>query len=135
MRNLRSIVGIPIGNVNHIGHDPPTRGRIASKLVSHKPTGTTTLPFQELTKESYRGIRIAPLLDENVDDVTVLVYRAIKITLLPTNTDKNLVHMPRIAMLAIPPTQSARVAWPEVSTPLQRFGCFHLCSLTAAQLM
>ena len=115
--NLYPIIGIAIGNANDIRHDPPTRSGIASQLVCHQPPGTTTLPFQELTEESYRGISTPPLLDEYVDDVAVLVDRTIEIMLLPPNTNEQLVHMPGITVLTMPSTQASRISRAKFRTP------------------
>ena len=117
MRNLRSIVGVPIGNVNDVGHDPPTRGWIAFQFVGHQPTGTTTLPSHKLIEESYCGFGIAPLLDEYVDDVAVLVNGAIEMMLFSTNANEHLVHMPGIPIPTIPPTQSGCISRTEFRTP------------------
>jgi len=56
-------------------------------------------------------------LDEDIDDITVLVYGAIEIMLFTVNANEHLVHMPDITILTIPPTQSIRVAWPEFLAP------------------
>jgi hypothetical protein len=68
------------------------------------PTWATILPFHKLTEEPYRCVGIAPVLDEYVDDIAVLVDGAIEIMLFATNADKHLVNMPGIAMPTISPT-------------------------------
>ena len=117
MRNFYPIVGVPIGNVNDVGHDPPTRGRIAFQFVGHQLTGTTTLPSHKLIEESYRGFGITPRLDEYVDNIPVLVNGAIEIMLVPTNAHEDLVHMPGIPIPTIPPTQSGCISRTEFRTP------------------
>jgi len=84
-------------------------GWIAFQLVGHKPTWATTLPSHKPTEEPYRGVGIAPVLDEYVNDITVLVYGAVEIMLFATNANEHLVHMPGIPTLTISPTQSIRV--------------------------
>ena len=93
------------------------RSRIAFQLVGHQTTGPTTLPSYKLTEEPGRGIGIALLLDKYIDDITVLINRAVEIMLFPPNADKYFVHMPRVPIATVPPTQSSRVAWPEFLTP------------------
>ena len=103
-RNFYPIVGVPIGNVNHVGHDPSMRGRVAFQFVGHQPTGTTTLPSHQLIGEPYRSVGITPLLDEYADDVAVLVCGAIEIVLLPANANEHLIYIPGISVATIPPT-------------------------------
>jgi hypothetical protein len=101
VRYLHSIVGVPIGNVNDLWHDLPMCGRVAFQFVSHQTTGLTALPFHKLTEESYSGFGVTSFLDEYVDDSPVLVNGAIKKMLFTTNANKNLVHMPGVAMSTI----------------------------------
>ena len=55
--------------------------------------------LQQLAKEPLSCGRVAPALDQDVEDISVLVDRTPKIVLLAADADEPLVHVPLVAGL------------------------------------
>ena len=62
--------------------------------------------------------RIAPALDQDVEDISVLVDRTPQIVLLAANADEHLVHVPLVAGLWPSPLQHIGEDLAEAQTPL-----------------
>jgi len=76
MRQLSAIVRVPTGVVDRV-RQPPTMGhRITAQLARHDRPGLTTMAGKQASEEALGGRRISPLLEQHVDDVTVLVDRS-----------------------------------------------------------
>ena len=50
-------------------------GTVASQFVGDQLPGRTALPLQQLAEESFRGFPITTRLDEDINYITILVYR------------------------------------------------------------
>ena len=51
-------------------------GAVASQFVGDQLPRRTALPLQQLAEESFGGFLITARLDEDIDYITILVYRA-----------------------------------------------------------
>ena len=76
------------------------------------------MPFQQLPKETRRGMPIALRLPQDVDHVAVLVNRPPEILLPPPDVHEQLVQIPRVAQAPAPSPQRARVLQTERPTPV-----------------
>ena len=56
-------------------HDLAVSGTVASQFVGDQLPGRTALPLQQLAEESFRGFPITTRLDEDINYITILVYR------------------------------------------------------------
>ena len=83
-------------------------GSVALELVYHDYPRNISQALQQLAKEPLGRGCVAPALDQNVEDISVLVDRAPKIVLLAADPDKHLVNVQFVAGL-----------W---SAPLERIG-------------
>ena len=76
------------------------------------------MPFQQLPKETRRGMPIALGLHQDVDHVAVLVNRPPEILLPSPDIHEQLVQIPRVAQAPAPLPQRARVLQTERPTPV-----------------
>ena len=76
------------------------------------------MSFQELAKESFGRLPIAPRLYEDVEHVAVLVHGPPQILLPPPDLDEQFVQMPGVALTAPAVPQPLRVVESERSTPV-----------------
>ena len=56
-------------------HDLAVSGTVASQLVGDQLPGRAALPLQQLAEESFGGFLITARLDEDINHITILVYR------------------------------------------------------------
>ena len=99
-------------------HDDSVRCRVASELIAHEPPRLTALTLEKLAKESLCRTAIAPLLDENIDEIAILIDGTPQILPMAANRDEDLVEMPDIAEPPLVPLELRGVAWAELPTPL-----------------
>ena len=91
---------------------------IAPQLVCDESARRAALRFQQFPKETGGRPSIAPRLNEDVDDVTVLVNRPPEIPAAPLNLHEELVEIPGVAQASSPSPQRARVLRTKGPTPL-----------------
>ena len=65
-----------VGVVDDGGHDLAVSGAVAFQLVGDQPPGRASLPLQQLAEESFGGFPITARLDEDIEHITILIYRA-----------------------------------------------------------
>src|SRR5215469_8781527 len=70
---------------------------VALQLVCHDHPRDASQALQQLAKEPLGCGRVAPALDQNVEDISLLVDRTPKIVLLAADADEHLVHVPLVA--------------------------------------
>ena len=100
MRDLRSVVFVLPGTVDHGRHHGTVRGRVTAQLVRDQPARLAALSFQQLAEEPLGRPLIAPRLHEDVKDVAVLVDSTPQILLPALDLDEQLVQMPGVALAA-----------------------------------
>ena len=118
MGDLRAVVRVLIGAVEHRWHHRATGGRVTTQLVGNQASRHVPLVLQQLAKEAHRGVPIPSRLHEDVEDVTVLIYGAPQVLLATLDRDEHLVEMPGVSEPATSAPQSARILRTEPSTPL-----------------
>ena len=73
MRDLRAVVRVLIGAVEHRWHHRATGGRVTAQLVGDQASRHVPLVLQQLAKEAHRGVPIPSRLHEDVEDITGLI--------------------------------------------------------------
>ncbi len=76
MRNLGSIVHPALGHMWDRRKQLSVSDPVASEFVSDQAIRFPTLTLQELTKEALSGTAVPARLDQDVDSVSVLIYRS-----------------------------------------------------------
>src|ERR1700730_792002 len=95
------------------------RGLVASKLVSdHDPRLGARLAVKHTTQEALGGYLIAPLLDQDVQNDSVLVNGSPQPVTFATDLQRRFVQMPLVAGSHSSSTQPCRKCGPELGTPL-----------------
>ncbi len=118
MRDLGTVVRVPIGAVAHRRHHRAACCRVAAELVCDQPSWDTTLALEELPEESGGCAPIPSRLHEDVDDVAVLVHGAPQILLATMNRYEQLVQMPGVTHPTAAAPKTSRVHRAEPLTPL-----------------
>ena len=91
---------------------------VGAQLVGDQSSRSTALGFQQRPKESDGCSPIPTRLQEDVQDVTVLVYCAPQILLAPLDRDEHLVEMPGVSHPTAPAPQLPGVDRTEPLAPL-----------------
>ena len=76
MRVLTPVIKIPTLTVFHPGQDLSLRGPVALQLIRDDHPWDVEQAFEELAEELLGRLRVASLLDEDVQDVVVLIHCA-----------------------------------------------------------
>ncbi len=117
MRDFGSIVSVLVGVVDDGGHDLAVSGAVAFQLVGDQPPGRASLPLQQLAEESFGGFPITARLDEDIEHITILIYRAPEVLAFALYLYENLVQVPRVTETTLSTLQSPSVFRPELDTP------------------
>ena len=75
------------------------------------------MPFQQLAEESFGGFLITARLDEDINHITILVYRAPEVLAFALYLYEDLVQVPRVTKATLPTLQSPSVFRPELDAP------------------
>ena len=97
MRILGSVVGSLAVDMFCREAECPKCRRVGPKLVCHNPARCETVLLEQLLHQSFGGFRIAPALDEEVQNFTFIVNRTPKPVAFSPNNDDHLVEVPMIA--------------------------------------
>ena len=98
-------------------HDLAVSGAVASQFVGDQLPRRTALPFQQLAEESFGGFLITARLDEDINHITILVYRAPEVLAFALYLYEDLVQVPRVTKATLPTLQSPSVFRPELDAP------------------
>ena len=88
-------------------HDLAVSGTVASQFVGDQLPGRTALPLQQLAEESFRGFPITARLDEDINHITILVYRAPEVLAFTLYLYEDLVQVPCVTETTLPTLQVA----------------------------
>ena len=91
MRDLRAVVRVLIGAVEHRWHHRATGGRVAAQRLGDQASRHVSLVLQSRAKESHCGVPIPSRWYEEVKDVTVLIHGAPQVLLATLDRDEPLV--------------------------------------------
>jgi hypothetical protein len=100
------------------GDDLPLGSSIALQLVGHEHTRCSTLLLEELAEQAFGGLFVAPALDENIKNETVLIDGAPEPMLLPGDGDDDLIEMPFVTASGRSPTDAVSEFPAEFDVPL-----------------
>jgi hypothetical protein len=118
MRDLGSIVGVPLHTVSYVAEDGSYGSRVASQFVGNDSPWFGTLVPQESPKESVCGAPIAMRLDQDVDHVAVLIHSTPEVMLLAIDSNEDFIQIPVIAQSTLPSLQFPDIVRTELMTPL-----------------
>jgi len=99
-------------------HDLPLGGGVALQLVGDEHTRCPTLSLEELAEQALGGLRVAPALDEDIENEAILVDGTPKPMLLPGDADDDLVKVPLVATARRSPTDAVGEFPAEFQAPL-----------------
>ena len=92
-------------------------GAVASQFVGDQLPGRAALPLQQLAEESFGGFLITVRLDEDINHITILVYRAPEVLAFALYLYEDLVQVPCVTKTTLPTLQSPSVFRPELNAP------------------
>ena len=117
VRDFGSIVSVLVGVVDDGGHDLAVSGAVAFQLVGDKPPGRASLPLQPLAEDSFGGFPITARLDEDIEYITILIYRVPEVLAFALYLYENLVQVPRVTETTLSTLQSPSVFRSELDAP------------------
>ena len=100
------------------GHDLPLGGGVALQLVGDQHTRCPALLLEELAEQALGGVRVAPALDEDIENEAILVDGTPEPLLLPCDADDDLVKVPFVATARRSPTDALGEFPAEFQAPL-----------------
>jgi len=118
VRNLGAVVGILSGVVGDLRQDCSLRCTVALEFVGDDPERLLVLAAHQSAKESLGCALIAPGLQQNIDDVSVLIHGTPEILLLAVDSDEEFVQIPDVAEATLFPLQTLYITRSEFSAPL-----------------
>jgi hypothetical protein len=119
MRVFSAIVQPLVPTMLTVRQCSANRGRVTGKLVGdHDPRLGTRLPVKHTTQEALGGYLIAPLLDQDVQNDSVLVNGSPQPVTFATDLQRNFVQVPLVARSHSSSTQLCRKCGSELGAPL-----------------
>jgi hypothetical protein len=118
MRVLRPVVQIAVLPMFGAWEDLPLRRAIAPQFIGHNDSWDILTPFQELAKESLRGLLIASALYQNVQDSPVLIDGPPEIVAPALDREKHLIQMPFVAWLRASTPELMGIGLSKLPAPL-----------------
>ena len=92
-------------------------GHIAAELVGNQLPRRLALLFQNLAKEAFGSFPVSVACDQNIQHVTVLVYRSPKIMTFGADGNEQLIHVPDVAESTLSSPQSTSIRWSKLPAP------------------
>ena len=100
-----------------IGQQASLRHAIASQLVGDDHARHILQAFQQTLKEPLGGFSITPLLDQNIEDETILIHGTPQVMLNALDPDEYLVEVPLVTRPGTTAAQTISKALPEFLAP------------------
>ena len=117
-----------VGVVDDGGHDLAVSGAVAFQLVGDQPPGRAALPFQQLAEESFGSFLITATRDEDIEHITILLYRAPEVLVFALYLYQDLIHVPRVTETTLSTPQSPSVFRPELDARCFRYQVLVMCT-------
>src|SRR5215831_13226671 len=117
MRVLTAVIEVATLPMFHPGQELALRRAVALELIRDDHPWHVLQPLEQLAKALLGRLLVAPLLDEDVQDVVVLIHRAPQVMALTVNRQKHFIQMPCIARLRATATQPIGVILPKLPAP------------------
>jgi hypothetical protein len=105
-------------SVLHTRQHLPLRRATAFELIRDDDPRDVSSPFEQLTEESFRGLRIPPALHQDVEDVSLLIHRPRQVMALAADGQTHLVQVPCVPWSWTTAAQLIRIELAEFSAPL-----------------
>jgi hypothetical protein len=90
---------------------------ITFELIRNDDSGHIRQALEELPEELLRGPLVTPTLDEDIQDVVVLIYRAPQVMTFAVNRQKDLIQVPFVSRSGTPVAQLIRILLAKLPTP------------------
>src|SRR5262245_10199805 len=97
---LRAVIEIPVLAVLHARQDLPLGRTIAFELVRDEHPRHILAALEQLAEEFLGRMLVPPTLDQDIQDMTVLIYHPPEIVACATNRQEDLIQVPRIPGLS-----------------------------------
>jgi hypothetical protein len=72
---------------------------------------------KQASEESLGGLRSTSLLEQHIDDLTILVDRPPWVPVLASDSNEDLINEERVAVATVPAPQAKRIPWSELIAP------------------
>jgi hypothetical protein len=113
-----SVVRVFVRTMDHGWHHFSPRGPIAGELVGRDVDRQRSLPLQQLTKEAFGGTFVLALLQQDIQNITILVDCSPEGSALALNGHGDLIEIPEIAECSTGLSDPSCVVGPKLPTPL-----------------
>jgi hypothetical protein len=114
---LGPVVEVATGSVPHIGQEIAMRHPVAAQAIGDDLPGPVLQAGEQALEESLRRRGVSAILDQDVEDHTVLIHRAPQILQLTIDPQVHLIHVPGVAWLRPTPAQLLGEVGPEPAAP------------------
>jgi len=117
MRVLGSVVQPTASAMLNAWHELLTRRSVAQKLVGDHHPRRVTKPLEQLAEEPPGSRGVAPLLDQHIRGLAVLIHCAPQIDQVAVDLAEYVVRVPGITVAAAAPPEVPSVLGPELQRP------------------
>ena len=117
MRVLSTIVEVAALSMLDTGQQASLCHTIASQLIGDDHSRHKLQALQQTLEEPLGGFPITPLLDQNIEDETILIHGTPQVMLNALDPDEHLVEMPFIARTGTTAAQTIGKALAEFLAP------------------
>ena len=121
-RRLMGVLGplVPVTiRLMHRAHSQlPVRRTLTHELVGDHDPRRIPMPLQQLAKKPFGRLRISPRLHQNIQHITILIYRPPQVVLIPVDSDEHLIKMPGIPATPCLSPDPLGIFRPESKAPL-----------------
>jgi hypothetical protein len=114
---LSAVVKIPMLTVLDPRENLPLGRAIALECIGDDHAWNILTPFEELTEELLRRVRVPSPLHQDIEHISVLIHCTPQVVALFVDRDEHLIQMPCITRTGTAPTQSIRIGLAELPAP------------------
>jgi hypothetical protein len=93
-------------------------GTATSQLVRDDYAGDVLAPLQQLPEESPRGFLVPAALHQNIEEMSVLIHRALEIMALTLSGEKYFIQVPRVGRPGTAAPELMGILLPALAAPL-----------------
>src|SRR5262245_47069494 len=118
MRVLRAIIEVAVLAMFHPRQEFSLRGSIALQLVRDDHSRNILAALEQLVEELLGRMLIPPMLDQEIQAMTVLIHGPPQIVARATDREEDLIQMPFVARPGSSAMELSRILLPELAAPL-----------------
>jgi len=117
VRILRPIIQIPVLAMFYPGEKLSLGGSVALQFIGDDDARHVQQALEELAQEFLRGLLVPSALHQDIQDISVLIYRPPEIMPLAFDRQKHLIHMPLVTGPRTAATELIRIRLAKFATP------------------